>query len=190
MGNINDKGFGNSDKLGKIGERHYLKKLEELKAEGRITDYIDLRENDLCRLADIDVAVITGGKKYGVEDVERMILTRRHVKDCCLIDVKTDTVILSSNNMFLEWIAHNVPGCFGSTHADKWVYYGIDDEFQLRKAWSVDLKKVRSMITSEEINFGNCNANYCKKEGKENFAYRIDADVLVEKGAARVLDII
>ena len=106
------------------------------------------------------------------------------------IDVKTDTVILSTNNVFLEWIAHNVPGCFGSTHADKWIYYGIDDRLQLKKAWSVDLKGLRSLITQEEINFNNCNANYCKKEGKENFAYRIDIGWLIEKGVAKEMDIL
>lgn len=190
MGNINDKGFYNSDKVGKIGEERYLEKLEELKSNGTITDYMDLRENDLCRLADIDVAVMTGGKTFTEEDIERMILARRHNRNCCLIDVKTDTVILSSNNVFLEWIAHNVPGCFGSTHADKWIYYGIDDRFQLRKAWSIDLKGLRSLITQEEINFGNCNANYCKREGRENFAYRIDVGWLIEKGVAKEMDLV
>lgn len=192
MGNINDKGFYNSDRIGKIGEERYLEKLAELKNEGKITDYMDLRKNPLCRLVDIDVAVMTGGKTFTVEDIEKMILAgpRKHNKNCCLIDVKTDTVILSTNNVFLEWIAHNVPGCFGSTHADKWIYYGIDDRLQLKKVWSIDLKGLRSLITQEEINFDNCNANYCKKEGKENFAYRVDVDWLIEKGVAKEMDIL
>jgi hypothetical protein len=190
MGNINDKGFYNSDKLGKIGERRYLEKLEELKQSGKIRNYVDLRENDLCRLADIDVAVITGNKDYSIDEIEKMILTRRHNKNCCLIDVKTDSVVLTSGNIFLEWIAHNVPGCFGSTHADKWIYYGIDNQFQLKKVWSIDLKTLRSLITSEEINLQNCNANYCKKEGRENFAYRININTLIEKKAAKEIDVL
>lgn len=179
--NINDR-HDKAKELGKIGEEHYLKTLERLKKCGKIKGYLDLRERIICQLVDIDVAVFTGDKEYTESEITRMILTKEHEGDCCLIDVKTDADTLTTGNFYLEWTAHLKPGCFGTTQADKWVYYAIEESGKkeneltvedLRKAWSINIPELRRLIGSrdkmEVVRNGKpvWRPHYCKGETKE-----------------------
>ena len=202
--NINDRGFDDADAMGKVGENHYIKVLERRKERGRIKGYMDLREHPLFKLVDIDFAVFTGDKEYTELDIVRMVLNRNHEDDCCLIDVKVDADTLTTGNVYLEWTAHLKPGCFGTTHADKWVYYAIEKgekdvkklkEEDLRKAWSVNMPKLRKLIGSrdkmEVVRNGKqvWRPHYCKSETKENFGYLMNIEYLVENGVMKELNI-
>ena len=189
MPEFNDRGFEKCNTIATIGEEIYKKKLEALMSEGKIFSYVDLRESLIARLVDCDFAVFTksGGYEANIKEVEWLILNYSkidHTPFCKLIDVKTDTKILTTGNIFLEMLMHKGPGCFGNTRADYWIYAGIDEKTnEIKKTWSIDIKKVREMVANGTLSLVNMD-EYRSNE-KYVFAYKVKIKLLEELGAAK-----
>lgn len=194
MAELNDRGFRKAKKLGDIGEAAYAELLEGYKNAGAIATYYDLTDNRLAQVLDCDFVVFTekdGDREYTEEDAEKFLLQKGDHPDFChFIEVKTDTRILDTGNAYLEWIAHDKPGCFAITKADKWIYYGIDASSEkISRAWTIDLFKLRGLFTSGTLSFkaGTVEEYSDKKTG--NYAFRVKMDLLVLLGVAKELKI-
>lgn len=189
MAEFNDKGYKTCENIALIGEEVYKKKLETLKSQGKIYSYVDMRESLVGRLVDCDFAVFmsNGGYEANVKGVEWLILNYSnidHTPFCKLIDVKTDTWILKTGNIFLEMLMHKGPGCFGNTRSDYWIYVGIDEKSnEIKKAWSIDVRKVREMVADGTLSLQNMEEY--RGEKKFVFAYKVKINLLEELGAAK-----
>ena len=164
MADLNDRGFTKASEIGNVGETTYGKLLEKAKNDGKIASYIDLTENEQARHDDCDFVVFTelrqDGQEYTVENAEWILKNKRtHPKQCKFIEVKTDTLILETGNVYLEWIAHDVPGCFAITKADKWIYYGVNGDGKIVKGWSLDIPKIRDLFAAALITPKNGSVN-------------------------------
>ena len=194
MAEFNDRGFNECNDIATIGEEVYKKKLETLKSNGKIFSYVDLRESKIARLVDCDFAVFTKHGGYDVSSigVEWLILNYSkidHTPFCKLVDVKTDTKILTTGNIFLEMLMHGGPGCFGNTRADYWIYAGIDGETnEIKKAWSIDIRKVREMVANGTLSLVNMD-EYRSNE-KYVIAYKVKIKLLEELGAAKEIKLL
>ena len=194
MENLNDRGFTKASEIGNIGETTYGKLLEKAKNDGKITSYIDLTENEQARHDDCDFVVFTelrqDGKEYTIENAEWILKNKRtHPKQCKFIEVKTDTLILETGNVYLEWIAHDVPGCFAITKADKWIYYGVNGDGKIVKGWSLDITKIRSLFAAALITPKNGSVNVYSDVKTGNYGYRVKIDALIHLGAAKEMKV-
>ena len=194
MADLNDRGFNVSSRIGDTGEIKYEKTLEWAKNNGKIVSYIDLTKNEQARHDDCDFVVFTGfrkdGKEYTEENAEWILKnTRTHPKQCKFIEVKTDTLILETGNVYLEWIAHDVPGCFAITKADKWIYYGVNADGKIVKGWSLDIPKIRSLFAAALITPKNGSVNVYPDVKTGNYGYRVKIDTLIHLGAAKEMKV-
>jgi hypothetical protein len=148
-----------------------------------------LRESLISRLVDCDFAVFTikkeNGDYYSVKDIEEMIVNRELPKEgITLVEVKTDTRINETENVFLEWIMHESCGCFAITRADTWVYCGLGDDGKVNNLWLIDIRKLRKAIVENSIS------------GTEKYfdvkkcicADKISIETLIDMGIARKYD--
>lgn len=152
---MNDIGFNDSDRIGKIGEEQYKRFLDSMVADGKICSYVDLRANKVAEIVDCDFATCKALKEdgtfYSVKDIEEAILDKKRLNGVSLIEVKTDTRILEKRNFFLEILMHGGPGCFGFSRADKWIYYGINTHHQIEKMWVIKLRDLRVALTDGRV---------------------------------------
>lgn len=189
MAKFNDKGYKTCGNIALIGEEAYKTKLETLMSQGKIHSYVDMRESLIARLVDCDFAVFTksNGNETDVKEVERLIQNYSqidHTPFCKLIDVKTDTWVIKTGNIFLEMLMHKGPGCFGNTRSDYWVYVGIDEKTnEIKNVWSIDIRKVREMFAEGKLNLDNMEEY--RGEKKYVFAYKVKVKLLEELGAAK-----
>ena len=194
MAELNDRGFEISSEIGDIGEIAYTQLLETAQKEGKIVSYIDLTKNEQARHDDCDFVVFTGlrkdGTKYTEQNAEWILKNRRvHPSHCKFVEIKTDTRILETGNVYLEWLAHNVAGCFSITKADKWIYYGLDGDGKIVKGWSLDITKIRELLTTSLISPKSSSINIFTDKEKGNYGYKIKIDTLMHLGAAKEMKI-
>lgn len=192
MAELNDRGFFKSSKIGDVGELAYMDVLEIYKKEGKITSYLDLRKNRVAQILDCDYVIFTkckdGDKEYDEQDAEELLLSKsKRPSFCKFVEIKTDTRILDTRNIYLEWIAHDVPGCFGISRADKWIYYGVDVFGVPKKVWSIDFRKMRGLLTNGQINTISKREYSDAKVG--NYAYVVCIDDLIKLGVAKELQL-
>ena len=173
MADFNDRGFEKSHRIGREGELFYA---DLCKTKGLST--IDVTEDPFFQLIDIDMIVAkdkdTQLTNEYVENLKNNILAHKedYKSKSILIDVKTDTDIKRTNNVFLEFLAHNKPGCFSITKADKWIYLDWDENNKKAiRMWSIDIEKVRNSIVKGDVKIGFNGVAECRKEydgsGKE-----------------------
>lgn len=186
---MNDRGFHNDNAIGAIGENFYKDILLRLEANGNIASFLDLRESLISRLVDCDFAVFTtkkeNGEYYSVKDIEEMILNRELPKEgISLVEVKTDTRINETENVFLEWIMHESCGCFAITRADTWVYCGLDGDGNVNNMWLINIRKLRRAIVKNSINSDDkyFDAKKCI------YADKISIETMIDMGIARKYD--
>ena len=194
MADLNDRGFTKASEIGNVGEITYGKLLEKAKNDGKIVSYIDLTGNEQARHDDCDFVVFTelrkDGKEYTEENAEWILRNRRtHPSQCKFIEVKTDTLILETGNVYLEWIAHDVPGCFAITKADKWIYYGVNGDGEIVKGWSLDIPKIRNLFAASLITPKNGSVNVYPDVKTGNYGYRVKIDTLIHLGAAKEMKV-
>ena len=189
MADLNDRGFNVSSKTGDVGEAAYAKSLELAKSAGTIASYIDLTKNGQARHDDCDFVVfmkLNGNREYTEQEAEWILKNERtHPDYCRFIEIKTDKVILGSGNVYLEWIAHDLPGCFAITKADNWIYYGVDETENIVKCWSIDIRKLRHLLTTAIINPKNSSISIYPDVKNGNYGYRIKIDTLIHFEVAK-----
>ena len=186
---MNDRGFHNDNAIGAIGEGFYIDILSSLEANGIIVSFLDLRESLVSQLVDCDFAVFrtkkNNGEYYSVNDIEEMILSRELPKEgISLVEVKTDTRINSTGNIFLEWIMHESCGCFATTKADTWAYCGLGDDGKVNNLWLIDIRKLRKAIVENSI---SGTEKYFDVK-KCIYADKVSIETLIDMGIARKYD--
>lgn len=165
---INRKPDFNTDNemFGKLGERDFIEYCNE-----RCTQVLDVSGELIYQLADIDF-LVTKNKdvdlsRYLKDDgsgfVKHFIFSIGFKnREVIKVEVKCDTVSLTTRNIVFEIISHDGPGCCSLTKADFLYYVFIDDYKVKREAWIINLEKLRCFL--RETVFGRLYENWIDSE--------------------------
>lgn len=155
-----------NEEFGKLGEHDFIDY-----CDSRGIWVMDVSDELVYQLADIDFLVTKNNdidlSRYLQDDgsgfVKHFIFSIGFKnREVFKIEVKCDTVSLTSRNIVFEVISHDGPGCCSLTKADFLYYVFVDDDKVKREAWMINLQKLRCFI--RETVFGKLYNNWIEPE--------------------------
>lgn len=184
------KDFDEQNKLGKIGENYFEKDIStELKPGTRL---INVSSNDT--LENFHVDFILADKNISDDEAIESIITKSMKGIKKLYEIKTDTEILNTRNMYFEVSSSaNKLGWAFTTVADYLIYYGIDENENIQEGWKINVKKYREWfldihrLPKRGTWNGKCKTSIFKSAGRDKNSWLTSIDSLVDYGIAKRL---
>ena len=180
------------DRLGDIGEK-YFEKSESANLPSGLR-LIDVSDNDT--LENFHVDFVVADKDIDEETVVENIISKSYSGIKTMYEVKTDTEILTTRNMYFEVSSSpNKMGWAFTTVADYLIYYGIDKNDVIREGWKINIDRFRSWFLDVhrlpkggKWN-GKCKTAIFKSAGRDKNSWLTNVDELVENEIAEKIEI-
>ncbi len=128
------------DYLGKIGEKQFFSSFKKHVPRG--FKLLNVTDSENFKALGIDFALVPRGAtlESAAEDIRNG--ERRWVVET--YEVKTDTKVSDTRNVIYETSSSSSkPGWTVTSAADKLIYYGIDENENIRDAWIMGMKDFR-----------------------------------------------